>query len=335
MKTPIKKYPFLISLIISFAIVVASIFVVAFCGLKLNPSLGGGSQFEISITDDIEAKSSIQKIKDVLEDNNITYDSFIVEDKANATDVAGVYSQRYIVVNVIATNVSDEVESKVRTEVASKLGVSIENVSGIENIISSIKSKDILLFGLGIAIIAICLFVFGLIRYDVFAGIAFFLSILHNIILFLSIMILTRIPLGLISIAAIAVLSLILSAVLVSIFEKNKLENETHLAEKETPSERLIKAEISATKPYIVVLIAVLLFTVMLFFVPLYNVIFSALSILISVVVTLYTTLLVGPSVYGTFLDIKQSRFNATLSRNDSVNKVIKKKIAKSKKASK
>ena len=335
MKTPIKKYPFLISLIISFAIVVASIFVVAFCGLKLNPSLGGGSQFEISITDDIEAKSSIQKIKDVLKDNNITYDSFIVEDKANATDVAGVYSQRYIVVNVIATNVSDEVESKVRTEVASKLGVSIDNVSGIENIISSIKSKDILLFGLGIAIIAICLFVFGLIRYDVFAGIAFFLSILHNIILFLSIMILTRIPLGLISIAAIAVLSLILSAVLVSIFEKNKLENETHLAEKETPSERLIKAEISATKPYIVVLIAVLLFTVMLFFVPLYNVIFSALSILISVVVTLYTTLLVGPSVYGTFLDIKQSRFNATLSRNDSVNKVIKKKIAKSKKASK
>lgn len=335
MKTPIKKYPFLISLIISFAIVVASIFVVAFCGLKLNPSLGGGSQFEISITDDIEAKSSIQKIKDVLKDNNITYDSFIVEDKANATDVAGVYSQRYIVVNVIATNVSDEVESKVRTEVASKLGVSIDNVSGIENIISSIKSKDILLFGLGIAIIAICLFVFGLIRYDVFAGIAFFLSILHNIILFLSIIILTRIPLGLISIAAIAVLSLILSAVLVSIFEKNKLENEIHLAEKETPSERLIKAEISATKPYIVVLIAVLLFTVMLFFVPLYNVIFSALSILISVVVTLYTTLLVGPSVYGTFLDIKQSRFNATLSRNDSVNKVIKKKIAKSKKASK
>jgi hypothetical protein len=96
-----------------------------------------------------------------------------------------------------------------------------------------------------------------------------------------------------------------------------------------------LKAEISATKPYIVVLIAVLLFTAMLFFVPLYNVIFSALSVLISVVVTLYTTLLVGPSVYGTFLDIKQARFDATLSRNDTVNKVIKKKVAKAKKASK
>ena len=335
MKKPIKKYPFLISLIISFAIVVASIFVVAFCGLKLNPSLGGGSQFEISIADNVDAKGSIQKIKEVLDDNNITYDSFTVEDKAKATNVAGVHSQRHIVVNVIATNVSDEVESKVRADVASKLSISVDDVSGIENIISSIKSKDILLFGLGIGIIAICLFVFGLIRYDVFAGIAFFLSILHNIILFLSIMILTRIPLGLISIAAIAVLSLIMSAILVSVFEKNKLENEVRLAEKETPSERLINAEISATKPYIVVLIAVLLFTIMLFFVPLYNVIFSALSILISVIVTLYTTLLIGPSVYGTFLDIKQARFNATLSRNDSINKVIKKKIAKSKKASK
>ena len=57
MKKPIKKYPFLVSLIISFVIVVASIFVVAFCGLKLNPSLGGGSQFEISIADDANSKS--------------------------------------------------------------------------------------------------------------------------------------------------------------------------------------------------------------------------------------------------------------------------------------
>jgi hypothetical protein len=73
----------------------------------------------------------------------------------------------------------------------------------------------------------------------------------------------------------------------------------------------------------------------MLLFVPLNNVIFSSLSILIALVVSVYTTLLIGPSVYGTFLDIKQARFDATLSRNDTVNKVIKKKVAKAKKASK
>lgn len=335
MKKPIKKYPFLVSLIISFVIVVASIFVVAFCGLKLNPSLGGGSQFEISIADDANAKTYVQNIKDVLKDNGISYDSFTVEDKAKGGESAGSYTQRYIVVNVLATNVSDETELKVRNEIASKLSVSVDNISGMENIISSIKPKDILLFGLGIGIIAICLFVFGYIRYGIFAGVAFFLSILHNLILFLSIMIVTRIPLGLVSIASIAILSLIMSAVLVSIFEKNKLDSEVHLAEKETPSERLIKAEISAVKPYVVVVLAVLLFTVMLLFVPLNNVIFSSLSILIALVVSVYTTLLIGPSVYGTFLDIKQARFDATLSRNDTVNKVIKKKVAKAKKSSK
>ena len=57
--------------------------------------------------------------------------------------------------------------------------------------------------------------------------------------------------------------------------------------------------------------------------------------VIISLIVSIYTTLLIGPSVYGTFLDIKQTRFNATLSRNDSVNKVIKKKVARARKTSK
>ena len=137
------------------------------------------------------------------------------------------------------------------------------------------------------------------------------------------------------SIAAIAILSLIMTAVLVSIFEQNKHDSELHLAEKETPSERLIKAEVSAIKPYLFVLISVVVFSLVLFFVALNNVLFSALSALIALAVSVYTTLLVGPGVYGTFLDIKKARFDATLSRNDSVNKVIKKKVAKAKKASK
>lgn len=335
MKKQLKKYPFLPSLIVSFVIVVASIFVLAFCGLKLNPSLGGGSQLEISISDSSNAKTDIQNIKDILGKNNISYDSFSVEDKAKAGSDAGEYSQRYIVVNIVATNVSDEKELKIRNDIASELKISVDDISEIDNIVSSIKPKDILLFGLGIGIMAICLFIFGLIRYDVFAGVSFLLSIIHNIILFLAIMILTRIPLGLVSIASIAILSLIVSAVLVSIFEKNKVESEMHLSDKETPSERLIRSEISAVKPYIFVAVSVLLFSLIMFFVPLNNVIFSAISIIISLIVSIYTAVLIGPSVYGTFLDIKQSRFNATLSRNDTVNKVIKKKVARAKKVSK
>lgn len=332
MKNTQKKYPLLISLIISCAIVVASIFVLAFCGMRLSPSLGGGSQMEIAIDDAADVKTTIQNIKNELRQNNIQYDSFSVEDNSLAGEEATKMTQRKIVINLQETNVSDEIELKVRTAVAEKLGVSIEKVSGIENIISSIKSKDILLFGLGIGIIAICLFIFGFVRYDVFAGLSFLLAIIHNLIVYLALIILTRMPLGLVSLAIISILTLVMLACLVSIFEKNKIENEMHLSEKETPSSRLIRVEKSAVKPYVFVLGAVVVFSAFMFFIPVANVLFSAVSILLALIVSVYTTLLVAPGVYASLLDLRKSAFEATLSRNDTVNKVIKKKIAKSKK---
>lgn len=335
MKKLPKKYPLLISLIVSCVIVVASVFVLAFCGIKLSPSLGGGSQFEVVIADDMEQKTCIQQIKNILEDNHITYDSFSVEDNASAGENQTEFSSRRILVNLNKSNVSDEIEEKVRTQIAEKLKISVDDVSEIDNIISSIKSKDILLFGLSIGIIAICLFLFGLFRYNVFAGLSFFIANLHNLILFLSIIILTRVPLGLVSLAAISVLSLVMATVMVGIYEKNKVESEMHLAEKELPSSRLIRVEADAVKPYLMVVIAIVVFALFLICVPVNNAVFSALSILIALIVSAYSGLIIGPSVFGYFLDISQASFEAKLSRNDTVNKVIKKKIAKSKKATK
>lgn len=335
MKKLPKKYPLLISLIVSCVIVVASVFVLAFCGMKLSPSLGGGSQFEVIITDEMEPKTCVNQIKNVLKSNHVSYDSFTIEDNASAGEGQTEYSSRRILVNLNKSNVSDDLETKIRNQIAEKLEISADKVSEIDNIISSIKSKDILLFGLGIGIIAICLFLFGWFRYSIFAGLSFLLSILHNLILFLSIIILTRIPMGLVSLAGISILSLVMVAVMVRIYEKNKIESEMHLAEKETPSSRLIRVEADAIKPYLIVAIAVALFALILIFVPVNSVVFSSLSVLIALIVSAYSGLIIGPSVFGYFMDISQASFDATLSRNDTVNKVIKKKIEKSKKAKK
>ena len=335
MKNSQKKYPLLVSLIISCAIVVASIFVLAFCGMRLSPSLGGGSQMEIAIADDVEVKTTIQNLKKELAENNIQYDSFAVEDNSLAGEEPTTLSQRKIIIKLQETNVSDETELKIRSVIAEKLGISLEKVSGINNIISSIKSQDILLFGLGIGIIAICMFIFGYVRYDVFAGLAFLLAIIHNLIVYLSLIILTRMPLGLVSLAGISILTLVMLAALVSVFEKNRIENELHLAEKETPSSRLIRVEFAALKPYIFVLCGVVVFSALMFLVPVASVMFSAISVLLALVVSGYTTMLVAPGVYGSLLDLRKAAFEATLSRNDTVNKVIKKKIARAKKTSK
>lgn len=332
MKKLPKKYSLLVSLIVSCVLIIGSIFVLAFCGINLNSSLGGGSQFEVVISDKADQKTCVQGIKTALKSSGIVYDSFTVEDNSSAGEGIDDYSQRKIVVNIQATNVSDEKELEIRTAISEKLEISIDKISSIENIISSIKSKDILLFGLGIGIIAVCLFIFGFFRYNVFGGLSFIIAILHNLILFLSLVILTRIPLGLVSLAGISILTLVMVACLVSVYEKNKVESEMHLAEKETPSSRLIRVEEKAVIPYAFVAMAVLVFSILLVFVPVNNVLFSALSLIIALVVTAYTTLIIAPAVYGYFMDIRQTNINATLSRNDTVNKVIKKKIAKAKK---
>ena len=332
MKNTQKKYPLLVSLIVSCVIVVASIFVLAFCGMRLSPSLGGGSQIEIAISDGADAKTCVQDIKKVLKEENIQYDSFIIEDSSTAGDDATELSQRKIVVNLQATDVSDEKELKIRQAISEKLSVAIESISEIDNMISSIRANDILLFGLGIGIIAVCIFVFGFVRYDIFAGISFLLAIVHNLILFLSLIILTRIPLGLVSLAIISILTLVSLACLVSVYEKNKLENEMHLAEKETPSSRLMRVEFMTLKSYIFIPCAIVIFSILMLIVPVYNVALSAISVLVALLVTMYTTTLVAPGVYASLLDLQKATFEATLSRNDTVNKVIKKKIAKAKK---
>lgn len=332
MKNTQKKYPLLVSLIVSCVIVVASIFVLAFCGMRLSSTLGGGSQIEIAIADGSDAKTHVQQIKQVLQEQNIQYDSFMVEDNSVAGNASTELMQRKIVINLQETNVSDEKEAKVRLALSDKLGVSIDRISEIDNVISSIKPNDILLFGLGIGIIAVCIFVFGFVRYDVFAGLSFLLAMIHNLILFLSVIILTRIPLGLVSLASISILTLVMLACLVSVYEKYKIENEMHLTEKETPSSRLMRVETSTLKSYIFVPCAVIIFSVLMLIVPVYNVAFSAISVILSLLVTVYTTTLIAPGVYASFLDLQKASFDATLSRNDTVNKVIKKKIAKSRK---
>ena len=76
MKTKMKKYPLWISLAVSCALIVASIFVLAFCGMKVGTSLGGGSQFEINVPHvSYDTKDMVSDVKAVLKDEGLTFDS--------------------------------------------------------------------------------------------------------------------------------------------------------------------------------------------------------------------------------------------------------------------
>jgi len=334
MKKTMKKFPLLICLIVSCAIVIASLFVAGFGGIKIAPSLGGGSQFEVVVHDSADTQTVVKAVKKTLAECDLSFDSATVEDKFVALEGEGAYTKRVVIVKILESDISDEVETDIRRYVAHNVGVPESKVSSIDNIVSSIKSSDILYLGLGIGVIALCLFVFGLIRYDIFAGISFILSYLHNIILFLAILVITRLPLSLVAIAGIMVLTLVMTALVISIYEKNKVESEMHLAEKETVSQRMLRSEAYAMKPYILVGAVALIAAALLLLVPVMSVTWASFALMIAVVCSGYTGLLVGPGVYAAFLEIKNAYTAAALSRNDTVNKEIKKKIAKSKKAS-
>ncbi len=332
MKTKIKKYPLIVSLIISCVFVVSSLFILGFFGMNLGTSLGGGSQFKVSVSSDANTAEYIENINNVLKENGYNVDSSAVEDNFKPGEGNTDIIKQNIVIKIAKADISDEKELAIREKIASTLSINIENISEIENITSVIKTKNVLFLGLAIGVIALCLFVMGWIRYDIFAGISFILSYLHNIILYLSVLILTRIQLSFISIGVMMVLTLIMSGLLVQVYEKNREESKLQSGEKTTITERMISSEKQVCKPYLFVGISLLIFAGLLMFVPVASVMHTAVNIIIALIVTSYTALIVGPGVYSYFLEINDYNKKAVLSRNENINKVIKKKVANAKK---
>ncbi len=335
MKTKMKKYPLLVSLIVSCVIVVASLFILGFFGMNLGTSLGGGSQFDIKLENDVNTVQATAKVKSAIRKNGYIMDSSFVEDRFVATEENGKFTIKCMVVKIANKDISDDKKQEIINSVAEALDVSIDKISSIENITSSIKAKNVLFIGLAVGIIAICLFVLGWVRYNIFAGLSFILAYLHNIILYLSVLILTRVQLNLVSLSVVIILTLAMSCLLIAIYEKNRQYELAKSDVKTSVSERMWQSEKEVSKPFIVIAIAILVFALLLFFVPVASVRFSALGIIIALIITAYTGILIGPGTYASLMEIKDYNEKAILSRNENVNKELKKKVAKNTKKAK
>lgn len=332
MKT--KKYPLFISLIISCVLVVASLFIMGFFGLKLGTSLGGGSQFEVVLPNDASQTEFVGKIDKVLDNYDLSIDTSYVEDKYIAGETNTTYTEKVLIVKIAETEISDSVKQEIKMEVSEKLELNIEKISSIEQITSSTRTKNVVFLGVAVGIIAVCLFVLGWIRYDIFAGLSFLLAYLHNIILYLSMIVLTRVQLSLIALAGILILTLVMSALLVQVYEKYREASKSKALEKQTISERMIYAEKQSIKSYAFVAVAVAVITLLLLIVPSARIRWASLALAIALIVTAYTSLIIGPGTYAALAEVKDYSTKAVMSRNDTVNKVIKKKIKKNTKKS-
>ena len=331
MKTKIKKYPLLISTIVSCVIIIASLFILGFFGLRLGTSLGGGSQFEINVASGASSTEYIAEVKDVLKNHNLTFDSASVEDKYVAIDDEGNYTKQVVVVRISQNNLEDAKESALVNDIAKALEIKTSYISSVENITSIVTGQKVLMLGLAIGIVAIALFVFAWIRYDIFAGLSFIVAFLHNIIVYLALVILTRLELNIISLVAAFILTIIMSIMLIHIYERYRTEAKLHISDKLSISERMLNSSKLAVKSFAIVLCAAVVILAFMAFVPATVIKFTALNILVAIITTIYTTLLIGPAVYVALLEVRDVRHKAVMSRNDEINKVIKKKIKTSK----
>ncbi len=328
----LKNYPLLISAIVSCAIIIVSLFILGFFGIRLGYTLGGGSQFEIYLDSTSETESYVYQIDNILNKYGLSVDSSFVADKFMAGEEDNDFTQKCLVIQIAGDDVSNEEGDEIRAEIAETLGIELSQISLVESVLSSVASKQVLYLALALGIITIGFFIFGWIRYDIFAGVSFIIAFLHNIILYLSVIILTRVQLTLTAIVIAFMLSVVMAGVLIHIYERFREKQSLKSQEKLSIAEKMANSEKEVVKPYAFIVGLVFLFSILLLFVQVGSITQTSLNIIICLVVTIYTTLIIGPASYSALLEIKDLNEKAILSRNENINKEIKKKVKKNNK---
>lgn len=335
MKHKLKKYPLLICLIVSVVIIVASLFVIGFAGLKFDTTLVGGSQIEVVLPDDADTQDYANSARVICKQTGLSLYNVIIEDKFTAGEDNGKYTKRVMVLTFAEREVAAEKQIEYREALAEKLGFdSSDKISEFKVVTNMVESKNIWFVALSIGIVVVCAFVFAWIRYDIFAAISLFVSYLHTVILYFAMSALTRVPIGLASLAIMVVLMFITSAVLIHMLEEYRKRAKLYIDDKQTITERLIAAQKSSFIPYNGIAAVVLITTLLLMLSPSFMVRLVAISIILALIVCAYTATLVVPGLYAYLLDLSKTSTANKLSRNDTKNKAIKKKIATSAKAS-
>jgi len=330
MKRNFKKYPLLICLIVSVAIIVASLFVIGFAGIKFDTTIVGGSQVEVVLPEDANSQEYSNSARVICKQTGLSLYGTIVEEKYIAGEGNGDITTRVMILTFAERDIEAEKQTEFREALAEKLGFeNADNISEFKLVTNMVATKNIWLVVLSVAIIMACLFAFACIRYDIFAGISIFVAYLHNIILYFALSSLVRLPIGLTSLATMVILSFVMSAVIVHMLEEYRKRARLHIDDKLTIPQRLFNSQKASVVPYSLIAAVVVVLGLLLMLSPTFMVRLAALGVMLSMFICAYTALLVMPSVYAYLLELSAASKSARLSRNDTKNKAIKKKIAK------
>jgi len=303
-----KKKSFLgIYLIVSFVLIIAAVIVSLTAGIKLGTDVGGGTQFEVTIDGTVASNKQIQNIKDVLHKNHLHAEEIFVEDKLVDT---------VIVVRIADKTVKNQAE--VKAGLVQKLGVEAEDISEFSTFNGTITKRVVLYTSIAIVCVLLLLFFAGWIRYNIVSGLTLMFAVLHTLMLNVSLLVLTRLPVTMITM--IEILCGIILALFAFILLLERIRENAQLKHNEGLStEELVQtSNKSVLKPLVFLAILITVVAIAFVCVPVRFVTLSACGLLVSIATAVYTYYFVGVGVHEKLLEFKVNADKMRLSKNDS-----------------
>ena len=304
----IKKKSFLgLTLILSFVIIIAAVVVSLTAGINLGTDIGGGTQFEISIENTVASEKSIDSVKRVLRNNGLRHESIFVEDKDLET---------LIVVRTQSKNIQNQDE--IKSDLALSLGVQVEDISDFEVINGTVTKRSILYAGITIVCLFLAIFVASLIRYNIVSALSVTFTVLFSLILNLSAIILTRLPITRVLLVEVLAVQALLVFVFALLLEKLRAESKLKVNDETTIFDLVDKNQNAVLKSalFIVALIAVV--AIALICVPVRFVTLSACGLLVALVITSLAYYFAGVPMHERLMELKFYSDKAKMSRNNS-----------------
>lgn len=292
--------------VISLVIIVTAVVVSLTAGMSIGTDVGGGIQVEVKLSADSNIKDSVADFKDVLAENGYTAEKVFAEDK---------YVDQYVVAKISKKDIANQDQFK--TSIATKLGVSAEDVTILE-FDGTVTNKAVIWTSVGIVCMFLALFVFGWIRYGVVSGLTLTVAPLHSLLMAISLLTLTRLPITMAVIvevlACVVLVAFATTLLLEKIRENKKMKHNQSLSQ-----EAIVDLSNKETiKPLIFVSALVLIISLVLVFVPVRLVVFSALSLIICLAVAIFSYYCLAITMQSVMLTMEQATQKARLSRNVS-----------------
>lgn len=292
--------------VISLVIIVTAVVVSLTAGMSIGTDVGGGIQVEVKLSADSNIKDSVADFKDVLAENGYTAEKVFAEDK---------YVDQYVVAKISKKDIANQDQFK--TSIATKLGVSAEDVTILE-FDGTVTNKAVIWTSVGIVCMLLALFVFGWIRYGVVSGLTLTVAPLHSLLMAISLLTLTRLPITMAVIvevlACVVLVAFATTLLLEKIRENKKMKHNQSLSQ-----EAIVDLSNKETiKPLIFVSVLVLIISLVLVFVPVRLVVFSALSLIICLAVAIFSYYCLAITMQSVMLTMEQATQKARLSRNVS-----------------